>query len=300
MDCQSQTWFANWHSANILNLLRVQTLYAYQSAMQRIEDVESPVYGRMLLLDGEIQLATSCDAHIHESLVHPALLTHEGPQHVLVIGGGDGGACREILKHSVSNISLVEIDPSVSEIAKEYFPETASGLFDRRVAVTYMDGAEFIKQSSALYDVIVMDLPDPIGPAAPLFTLEFQLEAYHRLKPNGLLLTHAESPDPCPEAFYRIISTLRAVFPIVRPFRVWIPCYMDLWGRVIASRQYDPLDLSTSQVAKRIDERQLQLNWLTAEMFPAMFHMFSKDVQAKLSQDWPPITADHPVVFARP
>jgi hypothetical protein len=75
---------------------------------------------------------------------------------------------------------------------------------------------------------------------------------------------------------------------------------MDLWGRVIASRQYDPLDLSALEVAKRIDERQLQLNWLTAEMFPATFRMFSKDIQAKLSQDWPLVTADHPVVFARP
>lgn len=300
MDYQTQTWFANWHSANILNLLRVRTLYVYQSAIQRIEVVESSVYGRMLLLDGEIQLATSSDAHIHESLVHPALLTHENPQNVLVIGGGDGGACREILKHPVSDISLVEIDPAVTETAKLYFPEIASGLLDQRVAITYMDGAEFIKLSSTLFDVIVMDLSDPVGSAAPLFTLEFFQELYQHLQPTGLLVTHAESPDSCPEAFYRIISTLRAIFPIVRPFRVWIPCYMDLWGRIIASRFYDPLHLSTSQVAKRIEERRLQLNWLTADMFLAMFHMFSKDIQAKMSQDWPVITADHTVTFVRP
>lgn len=300
MTFESQTWFANWHSANILNLIKVQTIHVSQSAIQRIEVVESPIYGRILLLDGEIQLATKCDSHIHESLVHLALLTHENPQRVLVIGGGDGGACREILKHPVVHVSLVEIDPVVVQVAKEYFPEAVSGLSDQRVIVIYMDGAEFIKRSPALFDVIVMDLSDPVGPAAPLFTYEFYQEAYKRLTPDGLLVTHAESPDSCPEAFYRIISTLKAVFPIVRPFRVWIPCYMDFWARVIASRHYDPLELSELQVIKRIEERRLKLNWLTPEMFPAMFRMLSKDIQANLLRDWPHITAKHPITFMRP
>lgn len=300
MGNQSQMWFANWHSPNILNLLKVQTVYACQSDIQRIEVVESPVYGRMLLLDGEIQLADRCDAHIHESLVHPALLSHEDPKTVLIVGGGDGGACREVLKHSVSKISLVEIDPAVTEIAKEYFPQISEGLSDHRVEIIYMDGFEFIKRSSLTYDVIIMDLSDPIGPAAPLFTLEFFQEAYHRLSPKGLLATHAESPDSCPDAFYRVISTLKRVFPIVRPYRVWIPCYMDLWGRVIASRYYDPLRLSVSQVARRMEERGLRVNWLTPEIFFAIFRLFSKDIQNQLAQDWPPVTSEHPIVFARP
>jgi spermidine synthase len=300
MASEGQMWFANRHSPHILSLLRVQVIHVSRSAIQNIEVLESPIYGRILLLDGEMQLATGCDVHIHESLVHLALLTHENPQHVLVIGGGDGGACREILKHPVSQVSVVEIDPTVVRVAEEYFPETAAGFADQRVVLSYMDGAEFIKQSSALYEVIIMDLSDPVGPAASLFSHEFYCAAFQHLTPNGLLVTHAESPDSCPEAFYRIVSTLRAVFPIVRPFRVWIPCYMDLWGRVIASRHYDPLELSASQVAKRMEERQLQVNWLTGEMFSAVFHMFSRDVQANLSQDWSLVTLDAPITFVRP
>ncbi|WXG40029.1 MAG: fused MFS/spermidine synthase [Candidatus Freyarchaeum deiterrae] len=293
-------WFANWHTDNIQHLVKVKPIYSTQSEYQRIEVVDSEVYGRLLILNGEIQLSTKFNSYIHESMTHPALLLHPHPKNVLIIGGGDGGSTTEVVKHNVESDTVVEIDRKVVQVAKEYFPGVSAGFSDKRVTIKYLDGRDFVEKSKDKFDVIINDISDPTESACTVFTRSFFGKLYDCLREDGVFLTHAESPDSCEEVFYRVIATLRDVFPIVRPFRVWIPPYIDFWGRVIASKKYDPLELDVSDITERISERGFLLEWLTPELFYAMFRSFSKDVIDKMNQKWRIITETDFPLFNRP
>lgn len=293
-------WFANWHTDNIQHLVKVKPVYSIQTKYQRIEVVDSRVYGRLLILNGEIQLSTKFNSYIHESMTHPALLLHSDPKKVLIIGGGDGGSTTEVIKHKVESVTVVEIDREVVRVAKEYFPSLCVGFSDKRVTIEYADGRDFVENCKTKFDVIINDISDPKESACTVFTRRFFGKLYDCLRDDGIFLTHAESPDSCEEVFYRVIATLRDVFPIVRPFRVWIPPYIDFWGRVIASKKYDPLELNVKQIAERINERRLPLEWLTPELFYSMFRYFSKDIINKMNQEWRIITENDFPPFIRP
>jgi len=293
-------WFANWHTDNIQHLVKVKSIYCTNSEFQRIEVVDSKVYGRLLILNGEIQLSTKFNSYIHESMTHPALLLHPNPKNVLIIGGGDGGSTTEVIKHNIESVTVVEIDEKVVQVAREYFPSISAGFSDPRVTIKYLDGRNFVENCGQKFDVIINDISDPKESACTVFTKSFFVKLYNCLRKDGLFITHAESPDSCEEVFYRVIATLRDVFPIVRPFRVWIPPYIDFWGRIIASKKYDPLEFDATQIAERIRDRNLLLEWLTPDLFYAMFRYFSKDVINRMSQEWRIITEEDFPIFKRP
>jgi len=141
---------------------------------QRLDLAETEAHGRVLALDGRFMLSERDEFFYHEMLVHPALLFHPLPRHVLIVGGGDGGALREVLRHPVERATLVEIDPEVIEVAKEWLPSVHQGAFsDPRVRVVTMPGEEFLPQHREEFDVILVDSTDPIGPGAALFREDF-------------------------------------------------------------------------------------------------------------------------------
>lgn len=294
----SQTmWFANWHSENVYQFIRSESVYTEQTEVQQLEVIETDAYGRVLLQDGELQIATDADAAVHEAMVHPALLTHNDPTDILIIGGGDGGSTREALKYNPSRVDLVEIDERVIEVSKEYFPRFAADLEDDRVNIHILDGRQFVRQTNRTYDAVIMDISDPQGPAKTVFTVGFYDEVTDIMTEDGILHTHCESPNVTGNDFYRILSTLEEHFEKVYPYRHWVPAYVDFWGRAIASNAYSPYDISIEDVSSRIEEHNLTLEWLTPELFHAMFHSLNKQVREKMTEDWLPLTDNNDLRF---
>jgi len=157
---------------------------------------ENPRFGRVLALDGIIQLTEADEPIYHEMMVHVPLFTHENPTSVLVVGGGDGGILREVLKHdSVQRAVLVDIDSSVIELSKKYFPKVSNGSHDDpRVEVVIQDASKFIKETEESFDVIICDSSDPIGPSAVLFTNEFYGDCKVHLNKDGIFVNMSGVP----------------------------------------------------------------------------------------------------------
>lgn len=214
----------------------VQSVHKERSKYQEIEVVDTVDFGRMLLLDGVIQTSIRDEFIYHEMLAHVPLFSHPKPERVLVIGGGDGGTVREVLRHpGVRQVHLVEIDERVIEVSKEYLPQISCGLSDRRVKVTVGDGIEYVSQIKGLYDVILVDAPDPEGPAEGLFTADFYANARRALRKDGLLAAQTESPFTQPQLVMDIYDCISGAFPACKLYTAQIPTYsVGLWSFALA------------------------------------------------------------------
>ncbi len=299
-DTDETHWFANYHSEAMYQYVRAEPLHVEETGLQKLTVLDSERYGRIMTLNGEIQIASDCDACVHEPMIHPAMLTHPNPEQVLVIGGGDGGSSREIVKHDPDRVDVVELDERVVEVCREYFPEFAAGFDDDRVRLHHEDGREFVRETDRDYDVIVLDISDPKGPATSVFTKEFYEELRELLRKDGLVVTHCESPDSTDDTFYRINATLDATFEHARPYRHWVPAYIDFWGRTVASTGPDPLALTSGEIATRLDRRGVDTEWLTPELCHAMFRSLNGRVREKLGQEWQILTEGQEAEFYRP
>lgn len=166
-----------------------------KSEFQRIDIFESKEYGRFLTLDGYMMLTEKDEFIYHEMITHVPMCAKKDAQNILVIGGGDGGTVRELLRYkTVRHIDLVEIDDEVVSACKEYLPFVASSLDDERISVYYEDGLKFVRRFENAYDLIIVDLTDPFGPGEGLFTKEFYGNCYKALKEDGVLVNQHESP----------------------------------------------------------------------------------------------------------
>lgn len=299
-DTDETHWFANYHSESMYQYVRADPLHVENTGYQKLTVLDSERYGRIMTLNGEIQIASDCDHCVHEPMIHPAMLTHPDPENVLVIGGGDGASSRELLKHDPRRVDVVELDERVVEACREHFPSFAAGLDDDRVHLHFEDGREFVQASECQYDVVVLDISDPKGPAASVFTREFYRELQALMGPDGVLVTHCESPDSTGETFYRINATLSDVFEYARPYRHWVPAYIDFWGRTVATRNHDPRALSVPEIEQRLENREVETEWLTPELCHAMFRSLNKRVRNRLDQEWQLLTEDDTATFARP
>lgn len=169
-------------------------LLAEKSPYQKIEIFDTDFFGRVLFLDGLVQTTTRDEFFYHEMLVHPAMLSHPEPEEVLIIGGGDGGALKEVLRYPVNRAVLVEIDDRVVEACKNFFPWLSSALDDRRVQLEIADGNKYIRESARKFDIIVVDSSDPVGPSAVLHQREFYAGLKECLNPGGIVAAQAGSP----------------------------------------------------------------------------------------------------------
>ncbi|MGI9950936.1 polyamine aminopropyltransferase [Moorellaceae bacterium AZ2] len=228
-----------------------KTLHREKTPYQELAVVETEAFGRMLLLDDVIQTTVKDEFVYHEMISHVPLNTHPHPREVLVIGGGDGGAIREIIKHSkVERAVLVEIDARVVANAREYLPEISCGLDDARVEIRFEDGIEHVRQVQGQYDVIIVDSTDPVGPAAGLFAREFYQNVYHALKPDGLFVAQTESPFFNAEFIRRVQRDIASVFPLARLYLATVPTYPGgLWTFSLGSKKYDPLAVDPQEIA---------------------------------------------------
>ena len=257
----SGKWFIETVFPDLAVMLKVrEVIYSGRTAYQAVEVLESEVFGRSLVLDGKTQ-STERDEHLyHEALVHPAMLLHPGPRTVFIGGGGEGGTLREILAHTdVERVVMVDLDREVVELCRRYLPQHHQGSFDDpRVELRHEDAREYLATSSETFDVMVMDLVDPMegGPAYLLYTEEFYRIAKARMSRDGILVTQSGPAGLLShqECFTTIYNTLTGVFNHTAPTQVHIPAFQTLWGVTLASDAPFP-DLPNHQIDENIARR---------------------------------------------
>jgi spermidine synthase len=240
-------WFDDTYQRETrFGLSVTRTIYHGRSDYQSIDIFETDLFGKVLALDSVFQTSVGDEYYYHEMLVHPALNTTPRIGNVLVIGGGDGGTVREVLSYpEVERVTMVEIDGMVIEACRRHLPEIGSAWEDPRLTVMVGDGIAFIEgYSGEPFDVIIVDGPDPVGPAIGLFESPFYRNCQQRLGENGALVLQSESPHIMRKSFSRIVRNLRAVFPRVSPYLSPVPIYASGgWSFCHASDRCDPLVL---------------------------------------------------------
>jgi spermidine synthase len=211
--------------------LRGHILFETHSPYQKITIVETDYYGRGLLLDDCWMTAERSEKNYHEMLVHPALVTAPSLERVLIIGGGDGGTAREVLRYpEVQRVDLVEIDGDVVDASKTYLHRIGSAWADPRLHVHIADGIAFTQEAAeAQYDVVLIDGSDPVGPAEGLFNQAFYEHCRRILKPGGVFATQSESPETFQQVHLAIVKTLTVVFGYARPYYGSVTLYPSGW-----------------------------------------------------------------------
>lgn len=261
-------WLTERETEHLVSKCRIKrTLYQDRSKYQEVAIVESYEYGRMLILDGIIQTSIRDEFIYHEMIAHVPLLMHPKPEKVLVVGGGDGGTVREVLKHpEVKQVHLVEIDEMVIDVSRKYLPEIAGKLDDPRVEIHVADGIQFVKERKGAFDVILVDSSDPLGPAEGLFTEAFYGDAATALKKDGLMAIQSESPFFTPDLVKAIYQAMSRHFPSVHLYTASVPTYSTApWGFMLASRRY------LESLAARRSKPALGTRYYSPEIHKAAF-----------------------------
>ena len=236
---------------------------AQQSAFQKIEIFDCPDLGRLMRLDGASMTSERDEYFYHEALIHPAAVAHPNPQRVLIIGGGDGGAAEELLKHPIQHCRLCELDQAVVDMSRAHLVSIHRGVFDDpRLTLDIGDGLAFVRATATLFDLIYLDLTDPVGAAEPLYALHFYQDCKRILNRSGALVLHIGSPFSHPARVKKSLQDLCTQFAIVTPYFVHIPIYGAVWGFAVASdvlniRQMGADAIDSSLAARHIEQRQL-------------------------------------------
>jgi spermidine synthase len=246
----------------------------WQTRHHRLEIYDTPHYGRIFRRDGCNATSEREEFVYHENLVHPALAAHASPKKVLIIGGGDGGAAEEALKHpSVEQVTICEADQELIAVAKEHFFAVHRGAFDNpKLRVLIGDGMKLVRETHERFDLIALDLDDPVGPEAALYTGEFFQQCRMALAPGGALALHIGAPVARPERVAELAQRLNAIFRIVRPYTVYIPLYGAQWTMAVCSDKLDPKSLTADEIDRRIEQRKLQdLRFYNGETHEGVF-----------------------------
>ena len=235
-------WFVESVYPDLAVMLRIRKVfYSGETAFQKVEVLESDVFGRSLVLDGKTQSTEKDEFVYHESLVHPAMLCHPNPKSVFIGGGGEGGTLREVLAHNtVEQATMLDLDREVVELCRRYLPNHHQGSFDDpRTNLLHRDARAFLEEAGDGFDVIILDLVDPLegGTAYLLYTDEFYRIAKSRLNPGGILVTQSGPAGllSYEECFTTIYNTLSNVFAHTAAAQVHVPAFETLWGFTLAS-----------------------------------------------------------------
>jgi spermidine synthase len=294
-------WFLEFTTESEAALHSIEeVLYTSQTQYQRLEILRLGRYGKALVLDGKMQSAQSDEFIYHESLVHPALITHGEPRRVLIAGGGEGATIREILRYpTVESVIMVDLDEEVVEACKRLLPEWHEGTFDDpRVEIVYEDARAFIENSTDPYDIIILDLPEPMeeGPAIMLYTEEFYKSVSEHLSRKGIMVTQATTIAPHNLNSYKIIfNTISQVFPVVRGYHTFVPSFYAPWGFVLASKASDPKSLTYDELKERISKLNTSLGFYNEETHHGMFALpgylrKALDEEKRVNRDSSPIS----------
>ena len=246
-----------------------KVLFHDKSPYQEVEVFSSRAFGNVLTLDGLMMVTERDEYFYHELITHIPMLTHQNPKNILVIGGGDGGTVRELLKYnSVEHIDMVEIDGMVIEASKKFFPTVSCGLDDKRVSVLVQDAIDFIKDKENLYDIVLIDSTDPIGPGEGLFNENFYNNVKRALKPNGIVVPQTEGPFGQSENMRKTYKLLRKVFRNVAPYCSPMPTYPGgYWSWGFCSQDVEiPSDYT------KIDEKRAENISKTCKIYNRKLH----------------------------
>ena len=295
-----------WHfevvSLDLSMLYRIRdVVYTGQTPYQKVDILQSELFGRCLVLDGKTQ-STEFDEHIyHECLVHPALMSHPDPKSVFIGGGGEGTTLREVLAHrSVEKVTMLDLDEEVVDLCRRFLPQHHQGSFeDPRVELLHQDARGYLAETSETFDLIVLDLVDPLegGPAYLLYTREFYETAAQRLNPGGILVTQSGPAGLInyTECFTPIARTLSGVFPQIRPYTVYIPSFITPWGFTMAlndpSTSLPGIDAFETVAQARLSKQLRYLDGITCYSLFAL----PRYIREGISSETRIVTDDDPV-----
>ena len=253
-----------------------KVLYDNNSSLQHIQVFENDRFGRVLTLDGVVQTTQGDEFIYHEMLTHVPILAHGDARRVLIIGGGDGGMAREVLRHkSVENVTMVEIDEGVVAFSKTYLPSLSNGAFDDpRLDLVIADGADFMATSTDEFDVIIIDSTDPVGPGEVLFTDSFYGHAKRRLATDGVLVTQNGVPFMQPSELTGTMRAFQQLFADWGCYIASIPTYAGGpmafgWG----SDSRKARDVDVAVLTKRLETAGLDLGYYTPSVHKAAFSL---------------------------
>lgn len=261
-------WFTEKQTDHYGITMKIKkSLHTEQTDFQKLDMVETEEWGKMLLLDDMVMTTEKDEFVYHEMVAHIPLFTHPKPEHVLVVGGGDGGVIREVLKHeSVKKATLVDIDGKVVEYSKKYLPTIAGFLDDPRVEVKIGDGFMHIAESKEMYDVIMVDSTEPVGPAVNLFSKGFYAGISKALKKDGLFVAQSDNPWFKADLIAEVQKDVKEIFPITKLYTANIPTYPSgLWAFTLGSKKYDPLDVQERRF------HEIETKYYTKELHKAAF-----------------------------
>jgi spermidine synthase len=245
-----------------------------RTPFQLLEVWDTPELGRVFRLDGYSMTSERDEFFYHENLVHPAAVAHPAPRRALVIGGGDGGSSEELLKHStIELVHMAELDPDVIEVSKAQFGKVHRGAFDDpRLKVSVGDGLAYLRTTGVRYDLVAMDLTDPVGPSLELYSPATFALARGAMAEGGALVLHMGSPFSHPGRVRQVLASLRAVFRVVAPYFVHIPLYGSIWGFACASDSLDPRTVEPAEIDRRLAARGVgDLQYYNGEVHRAVF-----------------------------
>ena len=238
--------------------------------------VDTYQYGKMLVLDGIVQTAEKDEFIYHEMMAHVPMLSHPNPQKVLIIGGGDGGVLREVLRYdSVEKATIIEIDSEVVSTCQEHLPFISNGAFDdRRTNLIIGDGADYIQKTDARYDVIIVDSPDPIGPAQDLFSEQFYQDIYNALRSTGIIVRQTGSLHMQSEEQGQAYRLLKDIFRWTSFYLYSVPTYVGgLFSTLFCSDTIDPSSIDIKTMTERFNLNKLMTRYYTPGLHIASFNI---------------------------
>jgi spermidine synthase len=274
------SWFTERYTphdlrSHQLKKVLVRSKTRYQNAVL----ADSYSFGRVLILNGEIQSAEKDEFIYHECLVQPAMALHPHPRDILILGGGEGATVREILRHpQVRRVTMVDIDSEVVEFCRKYLARWHQGALDHvKTRLVIQDARRYVEQTKEKFDIIISDLPTPVkanDPVAALYKRPFYRRVAERLKIDGLLVAQAGSGHWLQMNLHRALArTLSQVFRVVRPYFAFVPSFDEPWAFLLASRKADPRQLSAAQVDKRLGTLKKSLRFYDGEAHEGLFRL---------------------------
>lgn len=251
-----------------------EQLFTLDTGFQKLAIFTNPLLGRVMTLDGVVQTTEKDEFVYHEMLTHVPLLAHPLPRRVLIIGGGDGGILREVMKHPcVEQVTMVEIDAAVIEMAKRYFPAHSAGAFDdARLQLVIGDGVAFVNQTNEQFDVVISDSTDPYGPAEALFSADFYTAIRRCLAEQGVFVAQNGVPFYQLDELLDTAKRFKPLFADSHFFTAAVPTYVGgvmtlAWGATDKGLRHTPIE----QLQERYAERGLSTRYYTPEMHVASF-----------------------------
>ncbi|MCB9084341.1 MAG: polyamine aminopropyltransferase [Bdellovibrionaceae bacterium] len=256
-----------------------EALFSGRSEFQSVAIYDTYHYGRMLMNDGMVMVTEKDEFCYHDMIAHVPMFTHPNVKKVLVIGGGDGGTAREVLRHKqVERCVMVEIDSMVVKACKEFIPQTAAVMRDDpRLELRIEDGVAFVKNTKEKFDLVLVDSTDPVGPATPLFNVSFYQDVFNILNDEGLVVSQGESPFFFAEAQKSLVEIFSQVFPLRGLYNFSNLTYPGgLWSFCMGSKKYHPLK---DFQAGRVNESGLKFQYYNPSIHCSAFSLLEMQIE---------------------